>query len=194
MQEPGSGISGVVEGHEVAVGNEGWMKSVTGSSTPSNFLADLRPGATRIFVAVDREYCGHLDLVDELRPTVVATLAALHDQGLTTLMLTGDTKATAISVGATCGLQPDDIFAGVKPEGKLEKIRSLQESGAKVAMVGDGINDTSALAASDVGIAMSGGVQVSAYSSCCFIPWDACAPELGSLNSLVLLSASGRLF
>ena len=78
-------------------------------------------------------------------------------------MLTGDNETTAISVGATCGMQPEDIFAGVKPEGKMAKILALQASGAKVAMVGDGINDTAALAASNVGIAMSGGVQVRSW-------------------------------
>jgi P-type Cu+ transporter len=161
LQEPGSGISGVVEGHEVAVGNEAWIERSTGA-LPQATLCSLRPGATRIFVAVDGQFCGHLDLVDELRPSVVATLLALHDSGITTLMLTGDTRATAIAVGASVGLKPEDIFAGVQPDGKLEKIRELQARGAKVAMVGDGINDTSALAASDVGIAMSGGVQVRA--------------------------------
>lgn len=154
----------MVEGHEVAVGNEAWMNEATGGRVPHATLQALRPGATRIFVAVDGEFCGYLDLVDALRPTVKATLNSLHDRGLLTLMLTGDTQATAESVGALCGLQPEDIFAGVRPEGKLEKIESLQKEGFKVAMVGDGINDTSALAASDVGIAMSGGVQVRAHS------------------------------
>lgn len=141
------------------------METATGAAMPRSSLSALPAGATRIFVAVDGEFCGHLDLVDELRPTVVATLNALHDSGLRTMMLTGDMKATAISIGATCGMRPEDIFAGVKPEGKLEKIRSLQAGGAKVAMVGDGINDTSALAQADVGIAMSGGVQVRGHAS-----------------------------
>ena len=165
----------------MAVGNEGWIESATGTAMPRNSLSALRAGATRIFVAVDAKFCGHLDLVDELRSTTIATLSALHDSGLRTMMLTGDNATTAISVGATCGLQPEDIFAGVKPDGKMEKIRSLQALGARVAMVGDGINDTAALAASDVGIAMSGGVQARSLVLC--VPPSVCrVPTIPKVN------------
>ena len=75
-------------------------------------------------------------------------------------MLSGDAAAAANAIGKSLGFEPSDVFAGVRPEGKHRKIEELRGAGATVAMVGDGINDTSALAAADVGIAMAGGVQV----------------------------------
>lgn len=84
-----------------------------------------------------------------------------------TIMLTGDAPAAALAVGKALGLPEADVFAGVRPEGKLGKVEELREGGAQVAMVGDGINDASALAAADVGIAMGGGVQVRGRLSCC---------------------------
>ena len=82
------------------------------------------------------------------------------------MLLSGDQQAAAAAAAKSLGMSPADVFAGVKPDGKLRKIEELQRSGAKVAMVGDGINDTAALAAADVGIAMAGGVQVRISCRC----------------------------
>lgn len=80
--------------------------------------------------------------------------------GCSCVLLSGDAAAAAAAVGAALGFDKADVFAGVKPSGKLDKIAELRKGGANVAMVGDGINDTAALAEADVGIAMAGGVQV----------------------------------
>lgn len=76
----------------------------------------------------------------------------------------GDSRGPAEAVGAAVGIPAADVFAGVRPQGKQARVESLQSGGNTVAMVGDGINDASALAAADVGIAMAGGVQVLLHS------------------------------
>lgn len=162
MQEPGSGITGIVGTQRVTVGTPEWLAANGATPAHGDSLRDATPapGVTRVFVAVDGATCGHIDLVDSIRPGAREALAALRERGMRTIMLTGDAPAAAVAVGKTLGLPEEDVFAGVRPEGKLGKVEELREGGAQVAMVGDGINDASALAAADVGIAMGGGVQV----------------------------------
>jgi P-type Cu+ transporter len=161
MQEAGSGIAGTVDGRAVAVGTWEWpqVRGVATAGTPQGGEEPL-PGVTRVFVAIDSRTCGHIDLRDRVRVDAAATIRALQDRGVRTLLLSGDQRGAAEAVGAALGFTPDSVFAGVKPQDKLEKVEELKRSGARVAMVGDGINDTAALAAADVGIAMAGGVQV----------------------------------
>ena len=141
----------------MSVGTPEWLAA---NGAAAHVDAPPAPGATRIYVAIDGAACGHIDLVDSIRPGAREALAALRERGMRTVMLTGDGAAAAVAVGKMLGLPEEDVFAGVKPEGKLGKVEELQRGGAQVAMVGDGINDASALAAADVGIAMGGGVQV----------------------------------
>jgi hypothetical protein len=86
-------------------------------------------------------------------------VAQLRAQGLRTLMLSGDRREAALAVAAAVGIPESDVHAGVKPAGKAALVESLRASGRRVAMVGDGVNDTAALAAADVGVAMAGGVD-----------------------------------
>jgi P-type Cu+ transporter len=125
------------------------------SSSPSSSA-----GTTNIFIAIDGNFAGHLCLADTIKQGAAAAIAVLHRMGVKTAIVTGDQRSTAIAVAAAVGISEDDVFAGVSPDQKQDIIRKLQESGEVVAMVGDGINDSPALATADVGIAMASGTDV----------------------------------
>ncbi|KAK1755211.1 copper-transporting ATPase 2 [Echria macrotheca] len=117
-------------------------------------------GTTNIFIAIDGVYAGHLCLADTIKEGAAAAIAVLHRMGVRTSIVTGDQRSTAVAVAAAVGIDVDDVYAGVSPDQKQAIIRQLQEAGDVVAMVGDGINDSPALATADVGIAMSSGTDV----------------------------------
>ncbi|KAJ9151877.1 Heavy metal translocatin [Pleurostoma richardsiae] len=117
-------------------------------------------GTTNIFIAIDGKYAGHLCLADTIKEGAAAAIAVLHRMGVKTAIVTGDQQTTAIAVAAAVGISQQSVFAGVSPDQKQAIIRQLQEQGEVVAMVGDGINDSPALATADVGIAMSSGTDV----------------------------------
>jgi Cu+-exporting ATPase len=128
------------------------------SSRPTN--SSSFAGTTDIFIAIDGKYAGHLCLRDTIKDGAAATIAALHSMGVKTAMVTGDQRSTATAVATAVGISPDDVFACVSPDKKRDIILRLQDRGEIVAMVGDGINDSPALATADVGIAMSSGTDV----------------------------------
>jgi len=115
-------------------------------------------GKTLVVVAVERQLAGLIAVADKLKPEAQEAIAELHDQGLTVMMLTGDTIQTARSIAAEVPF--DEIVAEVRPEEKADKIKDLQDRGQLVGMVGDGINDAPALAQADVGIAIGTGTDV----------------------------------
>ncbi|KAG6035813.1 hypothetical protein E4U41_005911, partial [Claviceps citrina] len=117
-------------------------------------------GTTNIFVAVDGKYTGHVCLADTIKDGAASAMAVLHRMGIKTAIVTGDQRTTALAVAAAVGVPPDKVFAGVTPDQKQSIIRQFQSRGEVVAMVGDGINDSPALATADVGIAMSSGTDV----------------------------------
>ncbi|KAM0288036.1 hypothetical protein ACHAQH_000104 [Verticillium albo-atrum] len=117
-------------------------------------------GTTNIFIAVDGKYSGHLCLADTIKDGAAAAIAVLHRMGVKTAIVTGDQRSTAMAVAAAVGVSPDDVYAGVSPDQKQAIVRQLQEQGEVVGMVGDGINDSPALATADVGIAMASGTDV----------------------------------
>jgi len=119
-----------------------------------------KAGTTNIFIAVDGSYTGHLCLSDSIKDSASAAIAALHRMGVKTAIVTGDQRSTALSVARAVGIPPENVYAGVSPDQKQAIIRQLQAQGECVAMVGDGINDSPALATADVGIAMSSGTDV----------------------------------
>ncbi|KAK4218168.1 hypothetical protein QBC37DRAFT_333850 [Rhypophila decipiens] len=129
------------------------------STTSSSFHATAA-GTTNIFIAIDGSYAGHLCLADTIKEGAAAAIAVLHRMGVKTAIVTGDQRSTAVAVAAAVGIDEDDVFAGVSPDQKQAIIRKFQDEGAVVAMVGDGINDSPALATADVGIAMSSGTDV----------------------------------
>ncbi|KXX83257.1 Copper-transporting ATPase 2 [Madurella mycetomatis] len=119
-------------------------------------------GTTNIFIAINGTYSGHLCLSDTIKEGAAAAITVLHRMGVKTAMVTGDQRSTALAVAAAVGIDADDVYAGVSPDQKQDIVRRLQEASPKsvVAMVGDGINDSPALATADVGIAMSSGTDV----------------------------------
>ena len=117
-------------------------------------------GTTNIFVAIDGQYAGHLSLSDTIKPNAPAAISVLHRMGIKTAIVTGDQESTALAVAATVGISPDNVYAGVSPDQKQAIIKQIQAQGEVVGMVGDGINDSPALATADVGIAMSSGTDV----------------------------------
>lgn len=117
-------------------------------------------GTTNIFIAIDGIYAGHLCLADTIKDGAAAAIAALHHMGIKTAIVTGDQLSTALAVASQVGIAAEDVFAGVSPDQKQEIILKFKGKGECVAMVGDGVNDSPALATADVGIAMASGTDV----------------------------------
>lgn len=169
---PGGGVRGrvVLDGSPkaVVVGRSGWLEE-NGISLEAGhremLAAEENGGATAIWVAVDGVPAGIVSLSDTIKPGSAAAIQKLKDLGIRPILLTGDNAAVAAQVAAAVGISPEDVFAGVLPEGKVEAARKLQASGATVAMAGDGVNDAAALAQSDLGIAMGSGTDVAIEAS-----------------------------
>jgi Cu+-exporting ATPase len=157
---PGRGARGVVEGHEVVVGNEAFMRGHGVDPTPlaaagARLAAE---GKTPIFAAVDGALAGVLGVADPIKDGSRAAVSRLRALGLAVVMLTGDTRRTAEAIARSAGI--DRVVADVLPEGKVAEVERLQREGRVVAMVGDGINDAPALARADVGIAIGTGTDI----------------------------------
>jgi Cu+-exporting ATPase len=162
----GGGVQARVDGRDVLIGKAGYLieNGVTGIEALAADGASLQGQAqTVIFVALDGKAAGYLALADPIKSTAADAIRTLHALGLRVVMLTGDHRATAAHVARQLGI--DDVLAEVSPAEKQDRIRALRQSGARVAMAGDGINDAPALAAADVGIAMSTGTDVARESA-----------------------------
>jgi Cu+-exporting ATPase len=161
----GQGVTGQVEGQPVAVGNLGLLRSLAIDSTAVEPRAErLRAdGQTVMYVVIDGELAGLIGVADPIRKTTPDAISSLHREGLRIVMMTGDNLTTAQAVAAK--LDINQVIAGVLPEQKAREIETLQASGCKVAMAGDGINDAPALARADVGIAMETGTDVAMESA-----------------------------
>ncbi|HEV8252624.1 MAG TPA: heavy metal translocating P-type ATPase [Candidatus Limnocylindria bacterium] len=120
-------------------------------------------GQTVLYVVREGDIVGALSVEDEIRPESVEAIRRLHGLGLRVAMITGDAQAVADSVAARIGI--DEVRAQVLPADKAEAVRSFQKGGARVAMVGDGVNDAPALAQADVGIAIGAGTDVAVESA-----------------------------
>jgi len=153
---PGRGLTARVEGHDCLLGNEALFQE-SFVSLPQG-IASPEAGVTRLWMALDNTPAGYFDARDALRPDAAEAIAALREEGLRVLMLTGDSQVAAAPIAQQAGIT--EIEAGLDPAGKLARIRALQKSGLRVAMVGDGINDAAALAQADAGIAMGSGADL----------------------------------
>ena len=153
---PGRGLSATVEGQECLLGNEKLFQELF-VPLPSP-VRSPQPGVTRLWMALDTVPVGYFDARDALRPDAAEAVAALRNDGLRVMMLTGDTAAAAGPIAEQAGIT--EVEAGLDPAGKLARIRELQQGGLRVAMVGDGINDAAALAQADAGIAMGSGADL----------------------------------
>jgi len=162
---PGSGIRALMNGIPHYAGNSALMASVGRDLGPLNEAA-LRlsaDGKTVVFFASETELLGAIALSDALRPTSQAAIARFHQAHLSVRMVTGDRLETARSLARVLGV--DDVSAGVLPAGKAEIIAQLQQNGHRVLMIGDGINDSVALAQADVGMAIGAGTDVAIDSA-----------------------------
>jgi Cu+-exporting ATPase len=162
----GKGVSGVVEGRQVALGNKAMLESLAIDVTPLADQADemRSQGQGVMFVAVDGRLAGLVTVADPIKESAAGAIAALRRDGVRLVMLTGDNKRTADAVAKAIG-GIDEVIADVLPEQKKEIVERLRAQGARVAMAGDGINDAPALAAADVGIAMGTGTDVAMESA-----------------------------
>lgn len=174
----GQGISAFVEPasapknerYRVLIGNAAYLTSHN-ITLPPDLIPTTNPrrlslkptpsaGSTQIYVAIDSLFTGTLSLSDTLKPTARATILALNRMGISSSLVTGDQLPTATAIASRVGISPPNIHAGVSPDQKQAIIKHLQARGEIVAMVGDGINDSPALATADIGIALSSGTDV----------------------------------
>ena len=179
----GQGISAYVEPassasrerYHVLVGNAAYLcaqgialpSSLATSPTPStahpittSSKSSAPAGTTQIYTAINNTYTGVLSLSDTLKPTAHATILALHRMHITTSLVTGDQLPTALAIASAVGIPPENTHAAFSPSQKQAFIKSLKADGVTVAMVGDGINDSPALATADIGIALASGTDV----------------------------------
>ncbi len=156
----GHGISATIEDCQILLGNQRLMERENIDLDPLKDQANQlqNEAKTAIWLAVDGRAAGLIAVADTIKDGSTAAVQALHDLGLTVVMMTGDNKATAQAIAAQTGI--DRVFAEVLPQDKAAHIQALQQEGFKVAMVGDGINDAPALALADVGIAIGTGTDV----------------------------------
>ncbi len=161
----GKGVHGTVDGRAVALGNQRLLESmsVDPGALAERAEQERAEGATVMFVVVEGKPAGLVCVADPIKESTAAALAALRDEGLHIVMLTGDNETTARAVARKVGIE--DIHAEVLPEHKNDVIKRLRDEGKVVAMAGDGINDAPALAQADVGIAMGTGADVAMESA-----------------------------
>ncbi|GMQ05390.1 hypothetical protein CsSME_00050438 [Camellia sinensis var. sinensis] len=157
----GHGVKAIVQNKEIIVGNKGLMmnENIFIPVDAEEILAETEGLAqTAILVAMDRELVGVLAISDPLKPGAREVISILKSMKVRSIIVTGDNWGTANSIANEVGI--DTVVAEAKPEHKAEKVKELQGSGYIVAMVGDGINDSPALVAADVGMAIGAGTDI----------------------------------
>jgi Cu+-exporting ATPase len=161
----GKGAVAMVAGHELLVGNEALLaeRAIDVAALRDDASRLAEQAKTPVYVAIDGALAGLLAVADPIKPTSRDAIATLRGRGIEVVMLTGDTQRTADALAREAGI--GRVIAGVLPEGKVDAIRELQGSGRVVAMVGDGVNDSAAIAQSDVGIAIGTGTDIAAEAA-----------------------------
>lgn len=161
----GKGVSAEVQGKTVYAGNIRLMqeKGIDVSEQRQTIDALAQQGKTPLFFAKNKSIMGIIAVADVVKETSAAAVKELKDMNIDVVMLTGDNKATAKAIGDSCGI--DNVVAEVLPQDKEQQVRQLQQSGYRVAMVGDGINDAPALAKADVGVAIGAGTDIAIDSA-----------------------------
>jgi Cu+-exporting ATPase len=161
----GKGVSGTIDNKNVVVGNIRLMEEqdIRVPAEKKEKAESLESeGNTVVYVAADQTILALISVADTLKPDSVEAIQALKRMGYKTWMLTGDNERVAKAIAGEAGI--DDVMAGVLPDGKADAIKNLQENGAIVMMVGDGVNDAPALATADVGVALGTGTDIAIES------------------------------
>ncbi|GAB14279.1 putative copper-transporting ATPase CopB [Arthrobacter globiformis NBRC 12137] len=162
----GRGVSASVDGRTVQVGGPALLRELMATEPPGLAAATgawMERGAAVLHVLADGKVLGAISLEDAIRPESLQAVAALQDRGIKVAMITGDARQVAQAVADK--LHIDEVFAEVLPADKDKKVSELQSRGFKVAMVGDGVNDSPALARAEVGIAIGAGTDVAMESA-----------------------------
>jgi len=157
----GQGIRGKVDGHVIVIGNAAFIGNVQSFEEKAN--QHRANGATVVFVSIDGNPAGFIAIADPIKSTTADALRQLREKGIAITMLTGDARPTADAVARQLGIE--NVEAEVLPAAKESVVRNLQQSGKRVAMAGDGVNDAPALARANVGIAMGTGTDVAIESA-----------------------------
>jgi len=178
IADPGFGIDAIVEGHSVQVGSERYMKRLgIDLRSVSKHAAELsKLGRTTLFGLIDGKLAALIAVADTLKDDSRVSLSMLQKMGLKTIMVTGDNRVTSQAIADEVGI--GIVLAEALPEEKAEEIKRLQAKGKKIAFVGDGINDTPALAQADIGIAIGTGTDIAIETGDVIL-------MSGNLNSLV---------
>jgi len=156
---PGKGASGKVNGKKIIAGNKTLMDELGFKNSDLN----LENTGTAVYVGIDGKIIGGIVLQDQIREESKRTIKRLHEMGIKTAILTGDTNDVAQKVGEELNI--DTVFAQVLPKDKVNKVKELQDKGNIVAMVGDGVNDAPSLTQAHVGIAIGAGTDVAVESA-----------------------------
>ena len=157
---PGRGVTAREGQNVIAAGNVRLMDEL-GVKVPAGLAEQFAAeGKTPLFFAKNSELVGTIAVADEVKETSAGAIAALRSLGVDVRMLTGDNRATAEAIARRVGLSSEQVIADVLPADKERHVRELQDAGGKVAMVGDGINDSPALARADVGLAIGTGADI----------------------------------
>ena len=157
---PGRGVTAREGQNVIAAGNVRLMDEL-GVTVPAGLAEQFAAeGKTPLFFAKNGELVGIIAVADEVKETSAEAIAALHKLGVDVRMLTGDNRVTAEAIARRVGLSSEQVIADVLPADKERHVRELQDAGSKVAMVGDGINDSPALARADVGLAIGTGADI----------------------------------
>ncbi len=162
----GKGVKGVLNGKNVILGNNSLLKEqeINVATTEEEAVKQAqRKGKTVSYIAIDKKIAGYVVISDKIKTTSKAAIATLQNDGVEVIMITGDNADTARAVAEELGLKK--YYAAALPEDKLRYVEEMQAAGKKVAMAGDGINDSPALAQADVGIAMGTGTDVAIESA-----------------------------
>ena len=157
----GKGVTGLVDGRRVAIGNRALLGNASGLAERAEQLRGA--GQAVVFIAVDGQPAGLIGVADPIKASSPEAVKLLHRERVRITMLTGDSRTTALAVAKQLGI--DDVEAEVLPDQKAAAVRKLQSGGRVVGMAGDGVNDAPALAQAQIGIAMGTGTDVAMESA-----------------------------